>query len=233
MSLKLRLIGSLLTVLTTYAAADTSRDLTIVQRPIEQIEPAEQGEPDDPSGAGPLKVSVAIVGTGTLFQPGETVTFELRVNQPAYVWVLDVGSSGKTHLIFPNDHQAENFVQPDQPVRIPGDDAPFRFEVGGPAGPELVKVFASPNDEPLIDAQMLQKAGAFRAVTATTVDLARDLSVTLAQPKHEGWAEARVTFHVGGEAPGDPPELPDPAGVPVQTPPPPSPVPPSAGEVGP
>ncbi|MEZ5598888.1 MAG: hypothetical protein R3E84_21360 [Pseudomonadales bacterium] len=56
MSLKLRLIGSLLTVLTTYAAADTSRDLTIVQRPIEQIEPAEQGEPDDPSDAGPLKV---------------------------------------------------------------------------------------------------------------------------------------------------------------------------------
>jgi hypothetical protein len=117
-------------------------------------------------------------GNGT-YRTGETLRLCIKTNKKAYITVIDQGTSGKIHVIFPNRFQEKNRVLAHRVVQIPTDDAPFRFRVSGPAGIELIKVIATSHPISAVSAKRLVQRGAFYSYRGTGEELVKDLRIEL------------------------------------------------------
>jgi hypothetical protein len=89
---------------------------------------------------------------------GQQLKIFVRPRQTAYITVLNVGTSGRVAVIFPNYHQRDLQVRAGQTVSIPGSTADWKIDVVGPTGIEMIKVIAS--KEPLKLPEMLKLTGA-------------------------------------------------------------------------
>ncbi|MCI5078657.1 DUF4384 domain-containing protein [Oricola sp.] len=90
-----------------------------------------------------LRVTAWVDQKDLTYRPGEPIQIYVQTSKDAYVWMVNVGTSGRVSEIYPNAYSGGNFVRAGQVVAIPAPNADFRFEASGPAGVELVKVFAS------------------------------------------------------------------------------------------
>ncbi len=151
-------------------ARSLTRDLSVEQRPLADWRPAR------PSPSG-LTVRAWLDGGKESYRIGETVTVFVRPNRDAYITLLDVGTSGKVHIIFPNRYQRNNFVPAHAVLRVPPEGARFRIRVGGPVGRELIKVIATRDSTPLIAEEWLDDAGPYKAVRKSARVLTRDLAI--------------------------------------------------------
>lgn len=81
-----------------------------------------------------------------VFNSGECVAFQVEPNRSGYLYVMEQGSSGQWHLLYPSEllPDESNVVRSRTPVRIPAKDC---FELNGPAGQERVFVALSRNPE--------------------------------------------------------------------------------------
>ena len=167
-----------------------NRDLSIDQNEIATI-----GETAEAPAAA-IKVSAWLDRESGTYRPGEAVTLQVRTNRPAYITVLDVGTSGKVYVIYPNRYQRENRVNAFEVVQIPAPDERYRFTVKGPAGREVLKVIAT--DKPLdaFDIRHFTEAGAFYAVPGEARAIARDLSVELTEKQRENYGVATQIFRI-------------------------------------
>ncbi len=157
----------------------STRDLNVEQRPIAEIQ----------APASDLSVSAWVNHDNNTYTFGEKVVFSVKANKDAYLTILDVGTSGKVHIIFPNQHQSSNRVLAGQTVQVPSNSAPFDFRVDGPAGSELIKVIATTGPTPLFDPQNLMDAGPYKALKKDAGGTAKDLSVVLREQHENQWAE--------------------------------------------
>ncbi len=163
------------------ASADfTARDLSVEQRPIAQLPASPQTN---------LSVTAWVDQRDETYRVGENLYLNVRASQDAYITVLDVGTSGKVHIIFPNDYQQDNRVRAGQTVRIPGKQASFDLRVGGPAGHELIKVIATTGPKPLFNPYDLIEAAPFREYNKDAMGASKDLSVVLREQHSQGWAQ--------------------------------------------
>ena len=89
-------------------AANGGKDLTPVQRPLAEL--------TAPQSA--LKVTAWVDHPDKTYLFGEQVVLNVKTDQDAYVTVLDVGTSGKVHIIFPNQFQKNNRVLAGQVVQM-------------------------------------------------------------------------------------------------------------------
>jgi len=126
------------------------------------------------------------------YRPGDTVTLYVKTNQPAYLYVINHGTSGKIHLIYPNRYQKRQKVPAHRVVQIPSEDAKFRLRVGGPAGTELIKVIATSEPDPLIAQRYLRAAGPVQVYRGTAQALTRDIIVELNPPEVEVGVEVET-----------------------------------------
>ena len=119
---------------------------------------------------------------------GENVVLNVKTNRDAYLTIVDVGTSGRVHVIFPNRIQTDNRIRAGETLQVPGRQANFNLEVHGPAGTELIKVIASLDPAPLFRAEDTEPAGPFKALKADAPAVAKDLEVVLREPRHRDWA---------------------------------------------
>ncbi len=173
------------------ASGPGEKDLTVEQRPMADL----QANPSD------LKVSVWVDHKDNTYRAGDKVILSVKANKDAYLTILDVGTSGKVHIIFPNKYQTTNRVTAGQVVQVPGADAHFDFQVTGPAGFELIKVFATTSAKPLIDPDLTSVAGPYKAVSKPAGSLAKDLAVVLREDTQNQWAEYSKVIKIVDTAP--------------------------------
>jgi TPR repeat protein len=193
--------GAITAMLTpALAQPPDTKDLTIEQRPIAGIAEAASGSD--------LKVTAWVDRANRTYRTGESVTLFVKANRDAYLTILNVGTSGRVHVIFPNRHQQDNRVFAHQVVQIPGPDAQFRLRASGPPGQELIKVFATLTPGTLLRPHLMAEAGAFqRFASDSTEELARDLQVELAERHPNAYATTTHTFRIvadGAELPRPP-----------------------------
>ena len=156
------------------AAAQTSgltRDLSPEQIDVERVKPPQSD----------LRVEAWTDRTD--YKPGEILNLFVKTNMDAHVWVVDVGTSGKVHILFPNKFQTSNKVLAHQVVQIPGADANWRIKVGGPPGQELIKVIATTKADAIIDPTKLAELGSIYQYRDTAQSLTRDLGAVFANPQ--------------------------------------------------
>lgn len=162
------------------------KDLTPVQRPLADLAAPQSG----------LKVTAWVDHPDKTYVFGERVALNVKTDQDAYVTVLDVGTSGKVHIIFPNRFQRDNRVAAGQVVQIPDPRASFAFQVQGPAGAELIKVIATQGQQPLFADDSAEPAGPYQALKALAPAVAKDLTVTLRERHGDRWAEYEEVIRV-------------------------------------
>ena len=168
------------------APATGDKDLTPVQRPMADLAAPQSG----------LKVTAWVDHPDKTYSFGERVVLNVKTDQDAYVTVLDVGTSGKVHIIFPNRYQRDNRVAAGQVVQIPDPRADFAFQVQGPAGSELIKVIATQGQQPLFADDSVEPAGPYKALKAPAPAVAKDLAVTLRERYSNQWAEHEEIIRV-------------------------------------
>ncbi len=171
-------IGLLLITSPLSAQEFTIKDLNVVQRPMANLRPQTQSD---------LHISAWVNHGNSTYAFGENVMLSVKSNRDAYLTIVDVGTSGKVHIIFPNQYQTNNRIRAGKVLQIPDSRANFDFKVGPPTGRELIKIFASPDAAPLIKPGATQPAGPFKALKATAPTVAKDLDTVLRQSRHRQW----------------------------------------------
>lgn len=77
------------------------------------------------------------------YQIGEKVAFEFTADKDCYLALIDIGTSGRTLILFPNKWHTENKVEKGKIYKIPAEAADFAYKVEGPVGTERIKIIAS------------------------------------------------------------------------------------------
>lgn len=156
------------------------------QRPVTRDLTVEQaGVYDVTAPKSDLVVSAWVDRTDNNYKPGDALQLFVRANQDAYITIVDVGTSGKVHVLFPNKYQKDNRILAHQVLQIPGADASWRVKVGGPPGQELIKVIATLKPDAVINHERLAELGPLYQYRDTAQTLTRDLGVELNE-RHRG-----------------------------------------------
>ncbi|MCD6507176.1 caspase family protein [Candidatus Poribacteria bacterium] len=132
-----------------------------------------------------------------VYKIGDTVKITVQPERDCYITVLDITTSGKAYVLFPNQYEKENLVRAGQRFTIPsvGD---YEIEVGGPPGIEMVKVIATTKpldlsslnpDDPNSPIKFFSSDNLFQLVDLPT----KDLNLV---PVNQ-WATESVTFKIG------------------------------------
>lgn len=131
------------------------------------------------------------------YRTGQKIVVGFRASQNCYLTLLNIGTSGKLTVLFPNSHHSENFVQAGREYRIPESDSNFEYELQGPAGVEKLKAVATLKKVALLESHFALDGSLFRTVDATTG--ARDIGVIekkISSVPRTEWTEDTCEFSV-------------------------------------
>ncbi len=124
---------------------------------------------------------------------GDTLTIYFQSDKDCYVSLLDIGTSGKMTLLFPNSFYKDNFIKGGKTYSIPGDFFGFRINVSGPAGIERIKVIATPEPFPLAEGNT---SHGFYSFDREDKKGLRDLSVVSDNLSSKSWAQDYVEIRI-------------------------------------
>lgn len=97
--------------------------------------------PVAPPAAG-LRLRAWTDRTGQEVSVGESLKISVQPTADCYAYVICVGTSGKSDLLFPNRKEPDNRVGGGQERAVPGNAAGYRVAVAGPPGTETLLVLA-------------------------------------------------------------------------------------------
>ncbi len=177
------LISLMLISAGAFAQSETEQKDIVVS----EISKIRQDNPD-------FKIRLKPVSKAGKFYVGDPVSFEVTSNKDAYVTIIDVGTSGKAHVIFPNRWNKNNKIRKGKVYRIPGPDAEYSLKLRGPAGANYVKAIATLKPVQFLPKEVLADAEEGFAEIKSADKVAKDISVELAKQEKKGWAEAETRF---------------------------------------
>lgn len=131
------------------------------------------------------------------YRIGQKIVVGFRANRDCHLTLLNIGTSGKLTVLFPNALHSDNFIQAGRDYRIPEADSEFEYELQGPDGVEKLKAIATLKKVALLESSFAPDGSLFRTVDAATG--ARDIGIVRKKaaslPKSE-WAEDACEFSV-------------------------------------
>jgi hypothetical protein len=163
------------------ASAETpeslARDLVPSQKPMYQLGAGQTG--------GDFAVDAWVDNPDLVYRVGQQLKVYVRPKHNAYITVLNVGSSGRVSVIFPNYYQQTDKVYAGQTVVIPAETAGWRIDVAGPPGVDFIQVIATRERLNLAELKRLSVSSADSPILSldrSADDVARDLVPQLKQP---------------------------------------------------
>ncbi len=157
-----------------FAQTSKFRDLSVNQTPIAMV-----GEEGDGMPTSDIRVSAWVDRRDATYAPGDQLSVQVRTNRDAFITVLDIGTSGRATVIYPNKFQQSQRVRAFEVVQIPPEDSRIRITVGGPLGREVIKVFATDRPMEYFDLQRMTQQGSYYSLNGDARSIARDIAVEL------------------------------------------------------
>ena len=122
---------------------------------------------------------------------GERFTLNAQADRPCYVTLLDVGTSGKIHLLL------RNFWLPSgKPVSLTGPDEQLEWVVGGPTGIERIKAFFTVTPLAILSGSEpfspLTSSGSTRDILTRIKEVGKSLN----EMPPDSWTDATCQFTV-------------------------------------
>ena len=151
--------------------------------------------PAPAGGARDLNVTAKKKKAG--YRTGQKIVVGFRASRDCHLTLLNIGTSGKLTVLFPNSLHPDNLIKAGRDYRIPEADDDFEYELQGPPGVEKLKAVATLKKVTLLESNFAPDGSLFRTVAAA--DGARDINVIRKQvaavPKTD-WAEDACEFSV-------------------------------------
>ncbi|MBN1351612.1 DUF4384 domain-containing protein [candidate division KSB1 bacterium] len=125
------------------------------------------------------------------YSPGEMLTFTIEAEKNCYIYVFDIGTSGKIHLLFPNKMQQKNFLKAGKKIQIEN------IRVSPPTGTETVKAIATMDS--LSYQQLLESSGSqatFQSFGEDVEQFSRDLEVMVSPLAKERWNSDLIRLEI-------------------------------------
>lgn len=131
------------------------------------------------------------------YRIGDKINVRFRASRSCYLTLLNIGTSGKLTVLFPNGIHPDNHIEGGTWHEIPGDSYGFEYELQGPPGTEKLKAVATLGPVTLLESNFAPDGSVFRQAASTSA--ARDIAVV--KEKIETlpaavWAEAYTEFRV-------------------------------------
>ncbi len=150
------------------------------------------------------------------YQVSDPVYFTFSADRDCYVAIVDIGTSGKMTLLFPNKWHRDNKIEKGKSYRIPPEGSDFTYKLAGPPGTEHVKVIASVNQllstvpslQQEVKKPLKETGGGFLTMKNPGLIL-KDIRVAFSGTQPSKWATGELTFKVleasaGSSAPQTP-----------------------------
>ncbi len=149
------------------------------------------------SSAGSRDISLVPASSGDKFKIGDKININFKVSKPSYLTLLNIGTSGKLTILFPNKTHSDNFVEANKLYEIPGNDYGFEYQLNGPTGKEKLKAIVTEEKINLMESQFSPDGSLFKTLEPKAA--ARDISIIEKKveniPDHK-WNEAYFEFSV-------------------------------------
>lgn len=71
---------------------------------------------------------------------GTSIRLEIAADTDSYLYIINIGTSGRVSMLLPNEYESENFFRANQTYYLPGKD--FGFEIEEPVGKETIQIMA-------------------------------------------------------------------------------------------
>jgi len=147
--------------------------------------------------SSPRDISI-IPKTSTVgYKIGDKITVFFRSGKDCYLNLFNFGTSGRVTVLFPNLLFQDSFIRAEQTYAIPGENYPFEYELGGPAGIEKIKAIATTAKIDLVELDFSGKNEIFYSAERSAA--ARDVKILEKRVKELpliSWAEAMCEFFV-------------------------------------
>lgn len=149
---------------------------------------------DNPNAAFTIQLSVD--RENRTYKAGEPVVFSFKANKDSRLTLFNVATSGKVHILFPNEHHKDNLVKAGQTYQVPPQGAKFRFTAQGPAGQDVVKAIATLDQVALLPDGTAKPSGGVQEVKTSSKDVAIEVVQALDPVDPKRWAEAELSLTV-------------------------------------
>jgi len=170
------------------AANTDPRHLSVQQQPMVAWRP--------PAQASTLRPSVTLDHPDLLYRPGENAVASVRVNQDAYITMLNVDAQGVVTVLYPNDFARDNRVRANTTIQVGAESGGYRLAVSEPYGGNVLKVIASKQPIDWWAGRTSKRSGPFLALTDRGTDLARHLTVVATRTPQSEVASTEIVFGV-------------------------------------
>lgn len=80
---------------------------------------------------------------------GASIRLEVTADSNCFLYILNIGTSGNTTLLLPNEYERNNQFSANQTYYLPDKD--YGFEISGPPGKETIQIMAFSNRLDMLD----------------------------------------------------------------------------------
>lgn len=149
-----------------------------------ETEPVREGE-----------IKVELWSDKGAYKIGETMTLHFRTNKDCYVTILDVGTSGKVHILYPNRFSGGGKVLARKTYSIPGRNDGYVIMVEGLQGIEMVRAIATVTPMAMTEVDFSKVGGVFKEVDEPAV-LTRDLNIVAKETSPSSRGEGLIRIEI-------------------------------------
>lgn len=134
---------------------------------------------------------------GARYKIGESVRIQFDAEKDVYLTLVDIGTSGNTHIVVPNAMNVDNFVKAGRVLYYPGENWNVACIIQGPAGTEHIKAFATLDPVNLFDIDLKNLKSLFYTITEDRLEQKVEaLKKKLKDLDPDRWCEAVVEFKI-------------------------------------
>lgn len=159
----------------------------------------EAGRPEKPagSGAGPGDDGTLKVWTDkSSYRVGDPITVFFETSQAGYLTLVNVGSSGKITILFPNRFSGGHEVKAGKVYRIPGAEDSYELALAGPPGTELIYALRTTKPIKFVESDFSRTQDIFQSVTDRASLFTRDINVVVKRTPRAEQSKALVEVQV-------------------------------------
>lgn len=130
------------------------------------------------------------------YKIGEKLTVNFKTDRDCYVTLVDVGTSGNVHILFPNRFSIGNKVKANETYSVPAKDDGYKITVNGPPGTEIVRAIATLKPISFIDTDFSGTRSIFKSVDKNVSSFTRDLSIEASETPSSNLGENLIKIEI-------------------------------------
>lgn len=130
------------------------------------------------------------------YKPGDEITFFFKTTKDCYLTLIDVTTSGKVKVLFPNKYQKNNLIKAGDTYRVPGEKAKYLYRIAKPYGNEVVKAIGTLKKIALYKPEEVKPSGPFMNFRGPQEKIAKEISIVLKPVDKKDWAEVQKVLKI-------------------------------------